>query len=109
MEQLERRIQLDIRNPSDSKRGVDHSRDLYNKYKQMVTLTKPLFHHLVHNEFGIRWTADEIDELFDRFGKDTPEGRQLNLEHHIARIIRNESAVGTWSCLLYTSPSPRDS
>jgi len=97
MEQLERRIQLDIRNPSGNKRSVDHNRDLYNRYKQMVSLTKPLFHSLVHNEFGIRWTAEEIDELFLRFGRDTPEGRQLNLEHHIARIIRNEASVGSWS------------
>ena len=63
----------------------------------MVGVTAPAFHDLMTREFGIKLTQIETAEIFKRFGKETPVGYMLNVDHYISRMIRNEASVGNWS------------
>jgi len=94
LQQLERRVQLELR--SCPNRSPNHNRDVYQKFLRMVRVGNTEFQNLMVREFGISLSSAENQEIFKRFGKNTPEGVLLNIENHLSRIIRNEAAVGVW-------------
>jgi len=51
------------------------------------------FQALAASQFGIQFTAEENNQVFQQYGKKSSEGVLLDLESYIARVVRNELSL----------------